>query len=187
MLFLCCSIYNHINAQKPPHNWGKVADKDLKMKVYEPDSSAAAVVLFDFGIMDLTHSFEYYQFYHHRRVKILKRTGFDYADVSIPIFGDERIANLKAQIILPSGETIKLSKKDFYKEKVTNNYIKENFTFPKLEEGAIIEYQYILYVEDFVQLKNWYFQEKIPVLWSEINLKIPEVLPICQTYPRETT
>lgn len=78
--------------------------EDLKMTRYEKDSSAAAVVLADYG----ESTIEYDQnedrfvlrFERLQRIKILTKDGLRYANFSIPLYhdgsSDEKIGSLKA-------------------------------------------------------------------------------------------
>ena len=91
---------------------------------------------------------------------------------SIP--GVKRSTHLKAQTVLPSGDRIEVSKKDIFEEKLEGDWKRLKFTFPQLEEGAIIEFQYDLESENILQLREWYFQTDIPTRWSEYRLNIPE-------------
>lgn len=42
--------------QKPPLKFGDVSDKEVSMTIYPPDSSAAAVVLYDYGTSAITYN-----------------------------------------------------------------------------------------------------------------------------------
>jgi hypothetical protein len=173
-LFLCAA---QAFAQKAPMRWGKPSDEELKMAVYEPDTAAAALILGDYGniYFDLADGNLNYILEHHRRIKILKRSGFDYGDVAIGYRKDgEKISNFKAQTITPGGETHSVAKSDIFEEKVNDNWIRMKFTFPRLEEGAVLEYQYNLTSNHYLSLREWYFQREIPTLHSELRLSIPE-------------
>ncbi|MEL7121625.1 MAG: DUF3857 domain-containing protein, partial [Bacteroidota bacterium] len=99
-------------------------------------------------------------------------------DISISYYvGDatESISNLKAIIHNPDGSKFKLSNKDFFEEKVNENWKKTNFTFPNIQEGSVIEYTYKLHSKGVFTLPEWYFQHDIPTVWSEYNLGIPKL------------
>ena len=94
-------------AQKPPMKWGKIPSEHLEMQVYEADSSATAVVLCDFGKLKFSApsgTIEYL-FEHHKRIKILEKQGIqDFGEVTIYQWGDDEVAGIKAQVILPNGD-----------------------------------------------------------------------------------
>jgi hypothetical protein len=172
VFFFTLSTY----AQKDPIKWGKVSDKMLEMTQYEADTSAAAVVVADFATLDFDFSSgeARYVFHRHKRIKILKRSAFKYADITIPFYKEDKIASLKAQTITPDGESHKIKKSDMYEEERSENVNNLKFSFPQLTEGAIIEYEYSLNSGYFFNLEEWYFQDEIPVLHSEYRLAIPE-------------
>jgi hypothetical protein len=135
-----------------------------------------ALVLFDFGYLRFQSGSE--QISHvlerHRRVKILKKEGFERGKVTLSFYHDwETIRRVKAQMILPTGEIVSLRRRDFSEEKVDEYLSTLSFSFPDLVEGAIIEYQYQKYSSLIEELPPWFFQEDIPVRWSEYVLEIP--------------
>lgn len=165
-----------LSAQKSPMKWGKVDEADLEMTVYPQDSSADAVVLADYGHLrfDFTRQGINYIFNRHRRIKILQRSGFSQGDIRIPYYGEDRIAGLKAQVINPDGSKESLKNRDIFDEEISESFHAKKFSFPNLQEGSIVEYEYELYSPHYFQLEEWYFQEDIPVRWSEYRLEIPE-------------
>ncbi|MEM6377772.1 MAG: DUF3857 domain-containing protein [Bacteroidota bacterium] len=167
-----------VSFAQEPQKFGKVSKADLAMTTYEADTSAVAVMLFDKG--DLEFSFTENSSYvidRHRRIKILKRPGFDYGDITLSYYTrgkGERITGLKAMVHNPDGSTTKLSKSDIYKEIYNENWTLLKFSFPDLQEGSIIEYQYTLTSPFLSSLPEWYFQHDIPIQWSEYNVQIPQ-------------
>ncbi|MEO0337832.1 MAG: DUF3857 domain-containing protein [Bacteroidota bacterium] len=162
-----------------PEKFGKVSKDDLKMTVYPQDTSAKAVVLFDYATVDFhfNHGQEYI-FEQHRRIKILDRAAFDYADIALYYYvggsDEEKINNIAATIHNPDGSSEKMSKKDFFREEVNENLSAVKFSFPNVQVGSVIEYKYTHTSPYLSTLPEWYFQEDIPVRWSEYNTHIPE-------------
>lgn len=166
-----------IYAQKDPVKWGKVDKADLEMTFYEQDSSAEALVLVDYGNLEFDLSQETgvrYLFYYHKQIKILKKSALDRGDISIGYYKDDKILELKAQIHLPDGEVIKLKNKDFFDEETSEKWNRKKFSFPNVTEGCVLEFKYTLRSELIFELESWYFQEDIPVRWSEYRLEIPQ-------------
>jgi hypothetical protein len=155
------------------------------MKVYSKDSTAEAVVLYDFG----ETSFEFVQsgsgsrsqnyslrivtiYHEHKRIKILKKSAFSRATIQIPYDN----ASIKAFTYnIENGEISKekLPKESVFKEKTVNDFSTTKITFPNVKEGSIIEYSYDVEVQG-IRLSPWVFQESIPKVWSEYRLKTPE-------------
>lgn len=175
-LFIAFLFINSLSAQKAPIKWGKASQEDLDMKVYPLDTSAAAVVLVDYGHLrfDFAGSETRYIFHRHRRIKVLRRSAFSEGDITIPYYGDDYITSLKGQIINPDGSKQVIKKSEIFDEKVTDTKKAIKFTFPNLQEGSIIEYEYDLYSPYYFQLEQWFFQDDIPTRWSEYRLEVPE-------------
>src|SRR5262245_3137359 len=74
-------------AQKAPIKFGDIPMEDIKMTLYEKDSSASAVILADYGESTMAYSEErgfYLKFERITRIKILKKEGLDWGDFIIP-------------------------------------------------------------------------------------------------------
>lgn len=175
LVLLGIFVLTYSNAQKPPMKWGQVDLEELNMTTCPEDTTAAAVILGDYA----TLKFDFgqgtrYIFEHHRRIKILDKSAFNYGDVQLYLYGDDQISGLKAQTISRgSGQTFRLKGRDFYEEEVADEVKALKFTFPNLEEGAVIEYTYTITSDRIVQLRSWYYQHDIPVRWSELHIDIP--------------
>ncbi|MCB9080681.1 MAG: DUF3857 domain-containing protein [Lewinellaceae bacterium] len=177
-----CFLYSSmipLFAQEAPMKFGKVSAEELQMRVYEPDTTASALVLGDYGTLAFRYEGDKMVTYltRHTRLKILKRAGFEYGDISIPFYSKnrtEQVFSLKAEIFQPDGSKRALSKQDFFEEQVSENVTRIKFTFPEIQEGSIIEYQYQHSDENFFTLPEWYFQGEVPVLWSEYRLDVPQ-------------
>lgn len=58
-----------------------------------------------------------------------------------------------------------------------NEYVSlAKFTFPKVTKGCVIEYSYFLTSKSIYELRDWYFQEEIPVRYSEIRVRFPDIM-----------
>ena len=140
-------------AQKPPIKFGDVPIEDLKMTRYEKDSSAAAVVLADYG----ESTIEYDQsedrfvlrFERVQRIKILTKDGLRYANFSIPLYhdgsSDEKIGSLKAYTYnLENGKIVETKMKNdgVFREKSNANLDITKITLPNVKEGSIVEISY---------------------------------------------
>lgn len=122
----------------PPMVWGEIPDAHLRMTHYAPDSSAAAVILGDFG-------YAYFEddgdliFERHTRVKILTAGGYGWGDVSIPYFAEDktqRVRDVEAQTyhLGPDGRavTTALGRRDVFDEDVDGQWKRLRFTLPAL-------------------------------------------------------
>jgi Domain of Unknown Function with PDB structure (DUF3857) len=181
-LLLCATLSVATAQKKNPKEkeldieFGKVPPQDLLMTTYPLDSTAEAVVLAAKGVMNVESDRLSYHFF--RRVKLLKKSAFETeGNISItyqPKNDAEDLRKIKAAVIQPDGTRQELSRKDFFEEKTTKNYITKKFAFPNLTEGCIIEYEYEMISKNLYTLYSWQFQENIPVRHSELWLSLPE-------------
>lgn len=173
-----------LQAQPPPIKFGDVPIEQLRMTTYEKDSSAAAVVLADFGesIISYTQGIGFIlKFERITRIKILTKDGLDQANFSIPLFhsgsSDEKLSGLKAvTYTLENGKVIesKLKNDAVFKEKYNANIDLTKVTLPNVKEGSVIEITYRIISDFVVNFQDWEFQRDIPVVWSEYRASIPE-------------
>ncbi len=182
-LFIFLTIPFYLHAQKKIVKFGKITKEELEMSVYDKDTSAEAVVLFDYGVSEIEYSSEkgfVLQFVNHTRIKILKKEGLEYANVEIPLnIGrtnvGEKLGSLKAQTYNLENNKIvisKLSRKDVFEEDASQHLKLKKFALPNVRVGSVIEYKYTI-ASEFFYIKPWYFQSDIPVVWSEYQTIIP--------------
>ncbi len=162
-------------------DWAKISKKDLAMTSYDIDPEASAVVLGEIGEVqfDFSQGAPYAYIYYHTRIKILKKSGIDLADVELDYYHEkkyEKLSNIKGQTIQPDGTIIKLEKKNIYETETNEYWSKIKFALPDVQVGSIIEYKYRKRIKSLSQLPVWYFQENIPKLWSKYVVDVPREL-----------
>ncbi len=171
-------------AQKPPIKFGDIPMDQLEMTRYEKDSSAAAVVLADYGqsTMEYSESDGFaLQFERLTRIKILTKDGLDYANFTIPLYhsgsSNEKLSGLKAVTYnLENGKIIesKLKNEAVFKEKQDANVDIMKITLPNVKSGSIVEITYKIRSDFLFNFQDWEFQSAIPIVWSEYRARIPE-------------
>ncbi|MBJ6367202.1 DUF3857 domain-containing protein [Snuella sedimenti] len=153
---------------------------ELKMTVYEKDSTANALVLYEYGNSyvdqrdyDLTTEKKF-------KVKLLNREGFDNATITIHLYNNDRssekieaITATTYSLVDGNVETTKLTKENIFKERYNENYTLVKFTLPNIKEGSVITYSYKLISPFMYKYHGWEFQGQIPKLYSEYNTSIP--------------
>ena len=179
LLSFCILSFSILFAQDPKYNFGKVPTSQLEITTYEADTSAAAVILHDYGSIKVEKGYaDYIQtFSRCRRIKILKKGGLDYGDIKISYnsYKDkERIIDIKAVVTLPNKMTYTLNKMDFFTEKKSKYWSQKKIALPQLEVGAVIDYYYKIESQRIVELKEWHFQKEIPVQLSELEIDFDE-------------
>lgn len=169
-------------AQDVPAKFGKVDDETLKMRMYDRDTSAAAVVLSDYGYSYFTYNKGFkVVFERHTRIKVLKKSGYDVANISVPYYQrnakKESVYNIKGFTYNLDGGKMtkdKLESKAVFDEQTNENWFVKKFTMPNVKEGSVIEYSYTITSDFLYNLREWEFQSTIPVAYSEYNVRIPE-------------
>jgi hypothetical protein len=188
-LAICLVISVATKAQKSPVKFGDIPMSDMTMTIYDKDSSAAAVMLVNYGEAYLTVNSDQalMKFERHVRIKILNKEGLSWADVTIPLFysgsTEERLNGLKASTFnLENGKIVetKLSKDGVFKEKFNRNINHQKFTMPNVKEGSVIDYTYTISSEFYTNFPNWQFQETIPIRHCEYWAMMPDIF----TYER---
>ena len=179
-LLLFTSLYLQIFAVGQQQDFGDISRAMLEMEVYEKDSTADAVVLFDVGEVYVTEKLEV-NYERHIRIKILTDKGLDAGDISISFrddFPEQEIKGIKAesQYIDENGKVIKtkVGRRDRFENKISDTWKEVKFTIPGLRKGSVLEYRYEMKSESAIDIPDWYFQKQYPVIWSEYTLSIPE-------------
>lgn len=168
---------------QPDHtNYDYVVNlNELEMKTYEKDSTANALVLYEYGNSFIEqHHFRLITEEKHK-VKILNREGFDEADVTIFLFNSKNRSETIKDIVattynLVDGRTIKTKldlKNDVFKERYNENYTLVKFTMPNVKVGSVITYSFTRSSPFKFKYKGWNFQSDIPKLYSEYRASIP--------------
>ncbi len=162
VLFCCCGAV----AQRPSLRFGEIPMEDLRMLTYPSDTSAGAVILFDYGEYD-----EYSQaFYRHTRIKVLKPSGYHWGNFSIPVHQGAQVSGFKAATSnLSSGRVVlsAVAKESRFKDKFNEDIEIIHWAHPGVKVGSVIEVQYNIKPYGIPQ---WRFQHSIPCRHSEFNI-----------------
>jgi hypothetical protein len=187
LLFLATQLHaQSTDVKQKKFKYGKIEIADFDTKLNGKDSAASAVALFDIGEGRFLFSaskggFEYV-LERHIRYKIINKTGYDYANLELQFFNvkgygasldymDGATHNLENGKIVTS----KINKESKFTERQDNNFTLRKFALPNIKEGSIIEFKYQISTDFIFTLLPWYFQRGIPTLYSEFQIKIPEV------------
>lgn len=157
VLFAPLFLYSQQQAK-----FGEVSKNELQMRVYEHDSSASAVVLFDKG-----HFSSEGKFTRHRRIKVLKNAGKSFANISLNVPSK---GNISAYVFnLENGQIVKekLTNSSIYEEEIFNGFHIYKIFIPNVKVGSVIDIRYIHYGIPY----EWRFQETIPVAYNELKLE----------------
>ena len=148
---------------KAPIKFGNVSLADLQMLSYDKDTSAPAVILCDYGFYNSGN----YEFTRTLRIKILKKEGYHFADQIFETKFKSKISGYTYN--LENGQIVKekLSNKSIFEERVFEDYTRMRVSMPNVRVGSVIDIEYL----DDRLPSVWYFQNSIPVLWSELVIE----------------
>jgi hypothetical protein len=160
--------------------YGKSLLSELDMKRYEPDTSAAAVVLDEFGEAYVDNGGENnILLEYHVKIKVLKKEGLSEANFSIPLYksGARRQMIKSVQGHTASLENGQMKETEFNPREVVTEKFSEHFdrvvfTLPDVRVGSVFEVKYILESPFFWNFWPWKFQSHLPkrqsVFWARI-------------------
>lgn len=182
LLMLCVSA---LMGRDYSQKFGKITNDELNMTVYEQDTAAAAVVIYEKG--DLRYIYENTNgefivlFELSKKIKILTDDGIHKADITIPYYEStyikEAISGIEAYSYnMENGKMVKtkLEKKYIFNEKLNNNYRQIKFSIPNVKKGTVIEYSYKRRSNNTYDIPDWNIQDDIPVIESTYDVLIPE-------------
>ena len=166
---------------------GNITALDFNRALPQSDSGASAVVIADIGK-------SYYQgdrvpymklvYTVFKRVKILKRSGFNIANFEFLINlqgmkSEDSVFEVRGSTYnLENGniqETV-LEKSDIYNEKYSKNVWLEKITMPALKEGSIFDIEITLKYNILNPIRSWDFQGQYPCLYNKYEVIIPPFL-----------
>jgi hypothetical protein len=188
-MFMYLLIFSQAFSQTDPVKWGKISEEETKLKHCSFDSSAAAVILCDYGKVSFNYG-SHVVIERHTRIKILDRKAIDRANITLPYYTVddlEKITNIKAQTInfSPQGKMTvhQVEDKQIFDVKENDKWRQKRFTLPAVNEGSIIEYRYTTLSKNYTYLEAWMFQSDIPTVHSEFRAVIGQDLDykiLCQ-------
>lgn len=121
-------------------------------------------------------------------MKILNKDGLAHADLEVPYYKFtgrmDGINSLKGFVHYEeNGKLVKqkIDKENIFDEAVTKTYAIKKVTPPLVREGAVVEIYYELTSDLFNYVREWFFQEEIPTVWSEYTFEYPEYFSYAQT------
>jgi hypothetical protein len=180
-LVVCICLTGSLLAQKITREFGQISMEELRMSSYNKDPLAEAVVLFDIGKSYFGRTQNGFEVIFERvtRIKILTDAGLDWATFEIPFYqeGDisEKVFRLDAFVYnLVDGQVKRtaMDRNSIYDEKLNQNWNLRKVALPDVSAGSVIEYSYKINSQYFFNLRDWGFQWKIPVDYSEYEIKI---------------
>jgi len=146
---------NSFAQQQKPRKFGAITKQELEMKSYPNDTTAKAVVLYEFGTSSVRIVDDKFIviFKYHKIIKFFDDDELDRANISLQYSRNATITKFKA---------------------ASYNLVDgEKFSFADVRPGSIIEYTYQKKSGSIFFLNAWSFQSTIPIAWSEYIVSAP--------------
>jgi hypothetical protein len=171
-------IFSIALAQKPSVKFGEISMEEMLMLSYEKDSSAAVVIVADYGTSSIQYRHDQFvlDFERTTRIKILTRQGVDHGNFIIPLHknevGDEALDFIKAVTYnLNDGKIVKTKLQDdgifIQKQDPTLHLVK--VTCPNVVQGSVVEITYKTNSGLVSRFRDWTFQSSVPTIYSELR------------------
>jgi hypothetical protein len=181
-LFILALSVTIVSGQNISRIFGVISEEELNMKQYSPDRDAEAVVLYDMAKSSFYTTVDYsydVKFERATRIKILSEAGIRWAEVEIPFYDEEDIFEKVYDIEvsaynLENGKIVKSSfdPSTIYEEAVNQFWNVKKFAIPNVKVGTVIEYRYKINSQYKFNFRDWEFQWRIPVVYSEYETRM---------------
>lgn len=116
---------------------------------------------------------------HHVRLKVFDESAREASLIAIPYYFDndmEQISSIEAYTYLPDGKRIPLSKNDIRTINLNSRYNVKEFTMPSVENGAILEYSYVIERRYIEELPDFFLSDEVPTATAKLTITYPKYL-----------
>lgn len=172
--------------------FGNVSDAEIDMTVYEPDTSAVAVMLYREYTMDLVFSdvsgMIVKDITVHERIKVLKEEGKRFGDFSFLYVSSnstkEAYTDVKVETFnRENGKIVrtKMSKKFDFDEKYAEDVRRRSFSAENVKVGSVIEMSYKFSSPRYYAIDDIDIQLTIPVNQTHIEVGYAEYFGVNRT------
>ncbi len=179
--FILFLIPFKIDAQKSKVKFGEFSKEEKEMTDCAFEPGAAAIILLDQAntiIKNLPNKGIEFISLHHKKIKILNKEGYDYANITLEEVNTIRekvdVTNIKAKTFNKANgkwEATDFDKKNIIEEKVSKGITELKIVMPNVKVWSIIE---ITYKRITNLMENWYFQDELPTLISDFEIILPD-------------
>lgn len=178
LMALLCFAVQSLQAQDFP-NFGKFSREDISMTRCSFDPDAEAVILIREAEANYDDQYRLITWYHVR-IKILKESATDEANISIPYYAAnsfEYVDNINAFTVNFDENGVrtehKVEQKSIFDHAVDSKWSERTFSFPAVKVGSILEYEYRSIMKHYGGLDDWKFQSYLPTVYSRYHLAVP--------------
>lgn len=157
----------------------RVYKSDLKHNTYSKDSTANALIIYDYGNSFVDNTTYWLRVQNKQKIKILRTEGVKRGTFEVKLYkgnsSEEIIKNIKgATYNLENDKVVKTElSEDAIFEEENEKYNLVKFVLPNVKVGSVITISYETQSRFMTKYQPWYFQSTDPVLYSEYNTSIP--------------
>lgn len=162
-----------------------VSRNDIATNTFETDSTAGALIIYEDGHSYIDKDTYTLKTEIKRKIKILKRNGFERATASIYLYNDNNRKEKVSQIVastynIENGAITKteLKAENIFEEKYNDKYTIVKFTLPNIQEGSVLTYSYLIESPFIYKFHPWEFQDDIPHYTVHIPPAFLEIMNI---------
>jgi len=143
ILISALSVFAKNKDKGHPEGWLPITPQELSVKEVPNDPGADAIQLYMAYYKDDDARF----ISVYKRIRILRESGRERADVEIPIEPGQSLKELAARTIHPDQKIVDFTGKPFERTIIKTRGVKflaQAFTLPDVTVGSIIEYRYVI-------------------------------------------
>ncbi|PWE00291.1 hypothetical protein [Marinilabilia rubra] len=182
-LTLLSALAVSLFAAKDPIRFGNVSKEELKQDVCPIDSSAEAMVLCNYG----EFRGDDFSFVQTRRLKILKKDGTNRGNIFVYGADNANVRGFTFNLVDGKVEKTRLKNKSVFRERVTSHRYRYRIAMPNVKKGSVVDVE----IRYNGLPSNFYFQEDIPVMHSELMIYPSQYVDFRQNFvgfePLETS
>nr|WP_286670541.1 DUF3857 domain-containing protein [Fodinibius salsisoli] len=116
---------------------------------------------------------------HHTRLKIFDASAREASVVTIPYYFEdnmEQLSDIQGITYLPNGERHRLDEGAIRTININSRYNVKEFTMPNVEDGAVVEYSYVVQRRYIEELPDFYLSQKVPTSHAKVEITYPQYL-----------
>ncbi|HLR33507.1 MAG TPA: DUF3857 domain-containing protein, partial [Fodinibius sp.] len=116
---------------------------------------------------------------HHVRLKVYDASTRAASMVSVPYYDQdnmEQISNIRGYTHLPSGKRVPLEANTIKTIDINGRHKVKEFTLPAVEDGAVLEYSYVIHRRYIEELPDFYISQKVPTSNAKVTITYPQYL-----------
>ena len=178
-----------ISAQAQDYRFGKVSKEDLTKEKSTIDAESPTEVLYEKIYITLEFSQSDKQLYVTKeiegRIKIYDKnnTSAEHLKQEVEYYTPnatrEKLIGFKGVTYnLEGGKIVetKVKNSDIFSEQPNKRWTVDKFAFANVKDGSVLEYKYTIQSPYRREISRWYFQQDIPVVYSELKFRRPEFM-----------